>query len=88
MHELPRASEVDWSNPPPWVEACSEFLAAKRDIEIHGIQGWMALYGVEPHPALPEALAVFDGELERLRHEFRVAQVEKARQEAKRKKKR
>lgn len=88
MHELPRASEVDWSNPPDWVVACSEFLAARRDIEIHGVQGWMALHAAEPHPALPEALAVFDGELERLRHEWRAEQVARARLVAKHKAKR
>ncbi|UYV13745.1 MAG: hypothetical protein NCW75_05535 [Phycisphaera sp.] len=84
--EKPKASDLDAANPPEWLECCSEFLAVRRAIEDHGVQGWMALHDVEPHPVLPEALDVFENELQRLRHETSVERMKTERAKAKRQK--
>ena len=66
--ELALPTTIDPANPPSWLEPCAEFLAAWRDIQTHGLHGWMTLHGVEPHPCLAEALGVFESELGQLRH--------------------
>ncbi|MEO1277598.1 MAG: hypothetical protein AAFV77_01395 [Planctomycetota bacterium] len=77
--ELDGPTTIDPANPPSWLEPCAEFLAAWRDIQTHGLQGWMALHGVQPHPCLAEALEVFESELGQLRHEHGKQQAEDAR---------
>jgi hypothetical protein len=47
----------------------------------------MALHGVEPHPALAEAMTTFGSELERLRQEHMAEQVKRQREKARRRKK-
>lgn len=64
---------------PPWLAACAGFLEIWSGIQTHGAQGWAWLTGAEPAPDLAEALSVFDGELNRLRHEDDVARARKAR---------
>lgn len=68
---------VTWTDPrtiaessdlPEHLAVTLEVLQARAAISRYGVDGWMALYRVEPSECLATALEILDGELTRLQH--------------------